>query len=38
LPSTIGLASRLNPIAEDGLYAKILKKAGAIIMVKSNVP
>lgn len=39
LPSVVACASRLDYIPnEDGLACSILKKAGAIIYVKTNVP
>lgn len=37
-PSTCGLATRRDLKAEDGDVAQRLKKAGAIIITKSNVP
>lgn len=38
-PSTVGCASRLNYIPEeDGAVVSALRKAGAIIFVKTNIP
>jgi len=36
--STMGLATRDQPLAEDGIMVRRLKNAGAIIVAKTNVP
>lgn len=37
-PSTMGLTNRLANIAEDGILVRRLRRAGAIVLGKTNVP
>lgn len=38
-PSTVGCASRINKISqEDGMCVKVLENAGAIVIVRGNIP
>jgi Asp-tRNA(Asn)/Glu-tRNA(Gln) amidotransferase A subunit family amidase len=38
-PSTVGCASRVNKISIDnGMCVKVLENAGAIVIVRGNIP